>query len=56
VKHWLAEVDRCASESVTKLLVGNKNDLVTKKAVDFGEATEYAAELGMCIASRNFLS
>jgi Ras-related protein Rab-1A len=35
VKQWLQEIDRYASEGVNKLLVGNKSDLVNKKAVDF---------------------
>lgn len=34
VKQWLLEIDRYASESVNKLLVGNKSDLTTKKVVD----------------------
>lgn len=38
VKHWLSEIDRYASDSVCKLLVGNKCDLVDIKAV----ATEQA--------------
>jgi Ras-related protein Rab-1A len=35
VKQWLQEIDRYASEGVNKLLVGNKSDLVNKKAVDY---------------------
>lgn len=34
VKQWLSEIDRYASESVCKLLVGNKCDLVENKVVD----------------------
>ena len=34
VKQWLHEIDRYATESVNKLLVGNKSDLVAKRQVD----------------------
>lgn len=34
VKQWLNEIDRYANDSVCKLLVGNKCDLVENKAVD----------------------
>lgn len=34
VKQWLNEIDRYASDSVCKLLVGNKCDLVENKVVD----------------------
>lgn len=47
VKQWLHEIDRCACENVNKLLVGNKSDLVDKKAVDYNTAKEYADELGI---------
>lgn len=38
VKTWLSEIDRYASESVNKLLVGNKADLTSKKVVDSSTA------------------
>ena len=38
VKQWLAEIDRYANESVNKLLVGNKSDLASKRAVDYATA------------------
>lgn len=34
VKQWLNEIDRYANDSVCKLLVGNKCDLVENKVVD----------------------
>jgi len=42
VKQWLQEIDRYACENVNKLLVGNKCDLQTKRAVDYETAKEYA--------------
>ncbi|CAJ0751818.1 2791_t:CDS:1, partial [Entrophospora sp. SA101] len=38
VKQWLQEIDRYACEGVNKLLVGNKNDLANKKAVEYSVA------------------
>ena len=34
VKQWLNEIDRYANDTVCKLLVGNKSDLVDNKVVD----------------------
>ncbi|OSX74520.1 hypothetical protein BU14_0285s0009 [Porphyra umbilicalis] len=47
VKSWLQEIDRFASEHVNKLLVGNKNDLTSKKMVDTAVAKEFADSLGI---------
>ncbi|XP_068651849.1 ras-related protein RABD1-like [Aristolochia californica] len=47
VKQWLSEIDRYASDSVCKLLVGNKCDLVEKKVVDTQTAQAFADELGI---------
>jgi len=47
VKQWLGEIDRYACQSVNKLLVGNKMDLVEKKVVEFTEAKEFADSLGI---------
>jgi len=47
VKQWLGEIDRYACQSVNKLLVGNKADLVEKKVVDYNEAKEFADGLGI---------
>ena len=38
VKQWLSEIDRYANENVNKLLVGNKSDLTSKRAVDYETA------------------
>ncbi|KAL3843650.1 hypothetical protein ACJIZ3_001053 [Penstemon smallii] len=47
VKQWLNEIDRYATDSVCKLLVGNKCDLVESKAVDTETAKAFADELGI---------
>jgi len=47
VKQWLQEIDRYASESVNKLLVGNKSDLESKRAVETSVAKEYADQLSI---------
>jgi Ras-related protein Rab-1A len=47
VKQWLNEIDRYASESVNKLLVGNKSDLTAKKVVDYQTAKAFADEIGI---------
>ncbi len=44
VKHWLTEVDRYASQDANKLLIGNKNDLVHKKVVDYTTGKAFADE------------
>jgi len=45
VRQWLFEIDRYASESVCKLLVGNKSDLKNKRAVELETAKAFADEL-----------
>jgi len=47
VKQWLGEIERYACQSVNKLLVGNKADLIEKKVVDFNEAKEFAESLSI---------
>ena len=47
VKQWLHEIDRYASENVNKLLVGNKSDLTSKRAVTFDQGKELADSLGI---------
>jgi Ras-related protein Rab-1A len=47
VKQWLNEIDRYASESVQKLLVGNKCDMVSKKVVEFETAKQFADSLSI---------
>jgi len=47
VKQWLHEIDRYANDNVNKLLVGNKSDLSSKRAIEFTHAQEYAESLGI---------
>ncbi|XP_034024950.1 ras-related protein Rab-1B-like [Thalassophryne amazonica] len=45
VKQWLDEIDRYACENISRLLVGNKSDLVSKKEVDSAMAQDLASSL-----------
>jgi Ras-related protein Rab-1A len=47
VKQWLQEIDRYACENVNKLLVGNKCDMTSKRAVETNVAQDYADQLGI---------
>jgi len=47
VEEWLAEVNRHASESTIKLLVGNKADLEDKREVPTEKAQRFADNLGI---------
>jgi Ras-related protein Rab-1A len=47
VEEWLSEVDRYANESTSKLLVGNKADLIEEKQVPEETAQSFADKLGI---------
>jgi len=47
VKKWLQEIDRYACESVSKLVLGNKLDLVDDRKVKTEDAKELADGLGI---------
>jgi len=47
VEEWLSEVDRYANESTSKLLVGNKADLIEEKQVSEETAQSFAEKLGI---------
>jgi len=50
VKQWLGEISRWASDSVNKLLIGNKCDLDERRAVTQDEAKQFADSLSIpCI-------
>jgi Ras-related protein Rab-1A len=44
---WLEEIRHHAPETVNILLVGNKSDLTSKRAVRFGTAKAFAESLGI---------
>ena len=50
VKQWLQEIDRYACESVHKMLVGTKTDLVSQRVVDSNEVAEFCGALGIAHA------
>uniref|UniRef100_A0A0A9X7Z9 Ras-related protein ORAB-1 n=1 Tax=Lygus hesperus TaxID=30085 RepID=A0A0A9X7Z9_LYGHE len=45
VRAWLSEIEHYASENVSKLLVGNKCDLPSRRQVDAEEAKQFAEKL-----------
>ncbi|KAH3705931.1 Ras family protein [Pelomyxa schiedti] len=47
VRQWLQEIERYACDNVNKLMVGNKADLTTKRAVEFSTAKEFSDGLGI---------
>ena len=47
VKNWMGEIARYASENVNRLLIGNKCDIDSKKAVSTEEGKELADSLGI---------
>uniref|UniRef100_A0A6A7GA75 GTP-binding protein YPTC1 n=1 Tax=Hirondellea gigas TaxID=1518452 RepID=A0A6A7GA75_9CRUS len=47
VEDWLSEVNRHASESTMKLMVGNKADMVDDKKVSSSTAQQFADRLGI---------
>jgi len=47
VEEWLSEVDRYANENTSKLLVGNKADLIEEKVVPEEDAQGFADKIGI---------
>jgi len=47
VEEWLSEVDRYANENTSKLLIGNKADLIDEKQVQEEVAQRFADKLGI---------
>jgi len=44
---WLGEIERSAKDSVSKIIVGNKSDLSSKRVVDYNAGKEFADKLGI---------
>lgn len=47
VKIWISEVNKLATPGVSKILVGNKNDLNGERRVTYEEGEELAKRLGI---------
>mmetsp|Transcript_31006 Transcript_31006/g.49797 ORF Transcript_31006/g.49797 Transcript_31006/m.49797 type:complete len:214 (-) Transcript_31006:45-686(-) len=47
IRQWLYEIDRYASENVSKLIIGNKTDLAHKRVVSYDEAKSFADDYGI---------
>jgi len=47
VAMWMDEISRYCLQPVSKVLVGNKSDLIMKKVVDYHTAKEYADSIGI---------
>ncbi|KAF2069839.1 hypothetical protein CYY_008844 [Polysphondylium violaceum] len=45
IKQWLYEVDRYASDSVTKILIGTKSDLESERVISYSRAKDFAESL-----------
>ncbi|KAL6939860.1 GTP-binding protein of the rab [Hanseniaspora osmophila] len=56
VKTWLQEIDRYGNTGVLKLLVGNKNDLVSQKQVDHETALNFANSLNLTLIETSALN
>ena len=49
VQDWLNEVHKVTGSSITKLIIGNKNDLNHQRQVNFQQAQQYALSVGASI-------
>lgn len=47
IRNWIKNIEQHASESVNKILVGNKCDLIDQKVVDDEQGKALAAEYGI---------
>ena len=49
VAGWLNEVEKYSSDNISKLLIGNKSDLVSRREVEFSTAKSFADQQGIPI-------
>ena len=47
INYWLEETTKYASENISKILIGNKSDLVNKREVSYTNARDYADSLNL---------
>jgi len=47
IRNWIRNIEQHATESVNKILIGNKCDLVDKKVIDTGRGKQLAQEYGI---------
>lgn len=47
IKNWMNEITKYASENVNRLLVGNKSDMDSRRAVSYEEGKELADSMGI---------
>ena len=56
VRHWLEEIDSNSGPNVERLLVGNKCDLVDKRAVTYEQGKEFADSIGVSFVETSALA
>lgn len=47
LSQWIKEIERYSSENITKLLVGNKSDLVDQRKISFEQGKDFADILNL---------
>jgi len=44
---WLQEIERSAKDSVSKIIIGNKSDMTSKRVIEMSTGKEFADKLGI---------
>ena len=47
IRNWIANIDQFASESVNRILVGNKCDMTTRRVIEYAAGKTLADEYGI---------